>query len=105
MMDDARLRRMEVILAGFLRYGALVACGWIAIGMGLAGGGLPRPGSRAAAWPSGSCCSSRCRSLPVLRVALSAAVFLCEGNYLFAAISSAVLAIIVLGLLMSVGFD
>lgn len=87
---------MEGLLAGFLRYGALVASAWIAIGMvlGLLGAGL----------------SERCMAigivlliaLPVLRVALTTAVFLHERDYLFAAISGAVLAIIALGFLLGI---
>jgi uncharacterized membrane protein len=39
-------------------------------------------------------------ALPVLRVALTTAVFLVERDYLFAAISEVVLAIIALGFLL-----
>ena len=42
-------------------------------------------------------------ALPVLRVALTTAVFLFERDYLFAAISGAVLAIIALGFLLGPG--
>ena len=91
--DRRRLRRMEGILAGLLRYGALVASGWIAVGMvmSLFGGAASKPHLGLA---------DRCMAigivlliaLPVLRVALTSAVFLFERDYLFAAISGAVLA-------------
>ncbi len=101
MTDDVRLRRMEVILAGLLRYGALVACGWMIIGMSMEYGDFLNSGL-----------AKRCTeigivlliALPMLRVALTAAVFLFERDYLFAAISGTVLAIIVLGLLLGTGF-
>jgi hypothetical protein len=92
---------MESILAGLLRYGALAASGWIAIGMGMGmfGGAFPHPHVGLA---------DRCMAigivlliaLPVLRVALTTAVFLFEGDHLFAAISGAVLIIITLGFLL-----
>jgi uncharacterized membrane protein len=94
--DQRRLLRIEGFLGGLLRYGALVASGWIALGMALnliGGGALP------------SLIAERCLAvgivlliaLPVLRVALMAVVFLFEKDYRFAAIAGAVLAIIVLG--------
>jgi uncharacterized membrane protein len=95
---------MESILAGLLRYGALVASGWIAVGMvmGLLGGAAPALHVGIA---------DRCMAigivlliaLPVLRVALTTAVFLFEGDYLFAAISGAVLVIMALGFLLGTG--
>jgi uncharacterized membrane protein len=94
--DRRRLLRIEGILGGLLRYGALVACGWIAIGMALNlfGGG-----------PLLGLIAGRCLAvgivlliaLPVLRVALMTAVFLFERDYRFAVIAGAVLAIIALG--------
>jgi uncharacterized membrane protein len=92
---------MESILAGLLRYGALVASGWIAIGMAMSMiGGAPSNLHDGLA--------DRCMvigivlliALPVLRVALTTAVFLFERDYLFAAISGAVLIIITLGFLL-----
>lgn len=102
--DHDRLRRMETLLAGLLRYGALVASAWIAAGMvtGLLSG---------AAADSRDGLANRCTvvgivlllSLPVLRVALTTVVFLFERDYLFAAISGTVLAIIALGYFLGVG--
>ena len=87
-----RLLRMERILAGLLRYGALVASGWMILGMALSlfEDVLPLIGL-----------SDRCLAigivlliaLPVLRVALMTGVFLLEKDYRFAAISCAVLPI------------
>ena len=90
--------RMERILAGLLRYGALVASGWMALGMALSLFKDVLPLIRL---------SDRCLAigivlliaLPVLRVALMAGVFLLEKDYRFAAISCAVLVIIALGFL------
>jgi uncharacterized membrane protein len=99
--DRRRLLRMESILSGLLRYGALVASGWIAIGMAMGMfGGAPSDLHVGLA--------DRCMAigivlliaLPVLRVALTTAVFLFERDYLFAAISGTVLVIIVLGFLI-----
>ena len=99
MEDARRLRRMEAILAGLLRYGALVACGWIVVGMMLGTVG---------AGPAGRCLAVGIVlliALPVIRVALTAAVFLYERDYLFAAIADSVLLIILLGLLLGTGVD
>ena len=97
--DRQHLLRMERILAGLLRYGALVASGWMALGMALSlfTGVLPL-----------FTLSDRCLAigivlliaLPVLRVALMTGVFLLEKDYRFAAISGAVLGIIVLGFVL-----
>jgi uncharacterized membrane protein len=97
--DRQNLLHMESILAGLLRYGALVASGWMALGMALSlfKDVLPLLGL-----------SDRCLAigivlliaLPVLRVALMTGVFLLEKDYRFAAISCAVLAIIALGFLL-----
>jgi hypothetical protein len=102
--DRRRLRRMEDILAALLPHGALVASGWIAVGMaiGLSGGAHSERHVGLA---------ERCMAigivlliaLPVLRVALTTAVFLIERDYLFAAISGTVLAIIALGFLLGTG--
>lgn len=102
MIDDAtaedrrRLLRIEGFLGGLLRYGALAACGWIALGMAL---------NLVVGFPLSSLIAARCISigivlliaLPVLRVALMAAVFVFEKDYRFAAIAGVVLAVIVLG--------
>ena len=98
--DRLRLLRMESILAGLLRYGALVASGWIAIGMAMGKSGGAPPGLHVGL-------ADRCMAigivlliaLPVLRVALTTVVFLFERDYLFAAISGAVLIILTLGFL------
>ena len=101
MDDQRRLHRMENLLAGLLRYGAIVASAWIAAGLMLSlfGGGVPMLHAGLA---------DRCMAigivlliaLPAIRVALTTAVFLFERDYLFAAISGTVLAIIVLGFLL-----
>jgi uncharacterized membrane protein len=91
--------RMERILAGLLRYGALVASGWMALGMTL---------SLFKDVPPLLLLSDRCLAigivlliaLPALRVALMTGVFLLEKDYRFAAISCAVLGIIALGFLL-----
>ena len=97
--DRQHLLRMERALAGLLRHGALVASGWMAIGMALSLFEDVLPLIRL---------SDRCLAagivlliaLPVLRVALMAGVFLLEKDYRFAAISCAVLVIIALGFLL-----
>jgi uncharacterized membrane protein len=94
--DRQRLLRMEGILSGLLRYGALVASSWMALGMALSLFKNVLPLFRL---------SDRCLAigivlliaLPVLRVALMMGVFLFEKDYRFAAISCAVLGIIALG--------
>ncbi len=95
---------MEGILAGLLRYGALAASGWIAVGMvlGMLGGAPSDLHAELA---------SRCMAigivlliaLPVLRVALTTVVFLFERDYWFAAISGTVLGIIALGFFLGAG--
>jgi uncharacterized membrane protein len=102
--DRLRLQRMERILAAFLRTGVLVASGWIAVGMAVRLCGVA-PLNRHVDL------AARCMTigivlliaLPVLRVALTTAVFLVERDYLFAAISGAVLVIITLGFLLGAG--
>jgi hypothetical protein len=97
--DRQHLLRMEGILAGLLRYGALVASGWVALGMALS---LFKDVLPLIAF------SDRCLAigivlliaLPVLRVALMTGLFLLERDYRFAAISCAVLGIIALGFLL-----
>ena len=97
--DRQHLLRMERILTGLLRYGALIASGWMAIGMALSLFKDVLPLIRL---------SDRCLaigivlliSLPVLRVALMTGVFLLEGDLRFAAISCAVLGIIALGFVL-----
>ena len=97
--DRHHLLRMQRNLAGLLRYGALVASGWMALGMALSLFKNALPLIRL---------SDRCLAigivlliaLPVLRVALMTGVFLLEKDYRFAAISCAVLGIIALGFLL-----
>jgi uncharacterized membrane protein len=97
--DRHHLLRMEGMLTGLLRYGALVAAGWMALGMALS---LFKD-----VFPLTSL-SDRCLAigivlliaLPVLRVALMMGIFLVEKDYRFAAISGAVLVIIMLGFLL-----
>ena len=95
---------MERILAGLLRYGSLVASSWIAVGMAM--GMLGGASSDLQAGLASQCMAIGIVlliALPVLRVALTTAVFLFERDYLFAAISGAVLAIIALGFLLGTG--
>ena len=97
--DGEQILRMERILAGLLRHGALVASGWMALGMALSLFKDIHPLIRLA---------DRCLAigivlliaLPVLRVALMTGVFLLEKDYRFAAISCAVLGIIALGFVL-----
>lgn len=98
--DQRHLLRMEAILAAMLRYGAIVAGGWIVLGLawGMLGAGAPSAGDAAAF-------SDRCLAigtvlliaLPVLRVALMMIIFAFERDFRFAAISAAVLIIIAAG--------
>jgi uncharacterized membrane protein len=91
---------MERILAGLLRYGAFVASGWIAVGMAMGRfGGAPPNLHVGLADRFMAIGIVLLIALPVLRVALTTAVFLFERDYLFAAISAAVLIIITLGFL------
>ena len=99
--DQQRLLPMERMLAGLLRHGALVASGWMALGMALSlfKDVLPL-----------IAVSDQCLAigivlliaLPVLRVALMTGVFVLEKDYRFAAISCAVLGIIVLGFVLGI---
>ncbi|WP_406694657.1 DUF1634 domain-containing protein [Singulisphaera sp. Ch08] len=99
--DRRRLERMEYLLAGLLRYGARVASGWIAVGMTVALFGYAPSNPR-------NDLAERCMrigiilliALPVLRVTLTTGVFLYERDYVFAAVSGAVLVIIALGFLL-----
>jgi uncharacterized membrane protein len=97
--DRQQPLRMERILAGLLRYGALVASSWMAVGMAL---------SLSKGVLALNTLSDRCLAigivllitLPVLRVALMVGVFVLERDYRFAAIACAVLGIIALGFLL-----
>lgn len=103
--DRDRLERLEDVLAGLLKWGALLACGWIAAGMaaGLLGGGWPGP-------PGGF--AERCATvgivlliaLPALRVAVSLAIFLVDRDYVFVVVSGVVLAVMAIGLLLGAAF-
>ena len=104
LSDDRRqLLRMEKSLAGLLRYGALVASGWMAIGMALSASQKIFPFV-----PSLITISDRFLAigivlliaLPVLRVAFTTVVFLLEKDYRFAAISGLVLIIITVGFIL-----
>jgi uncharacterized membrane protein len=92
------------ILAGLLHYGALVASGWITVGMVMGMlGGVP---SGLQAGLAGRCLAIGIVlliALPVLRGAVTTVVFLFEGDHHFAAISGAVLGIIALGFLLGTG--
>lgn len=94
--ERRRLLRMERLLAMLLRYGALVACILIALGMMLAGN------SAAASDRFLAVGIVLLIALPVLRVALTTAVFLFERDYTFAIISAAVLLIIAVGFALGV---
>lgn len=98
-MDDRdRLLRLESMLSGLLRYGALIASAWIAAGMAL---GLHADlGHRCAAIGI-----VLLIALPALRIALTTAIFLIERDYLFAAFSSTVLAIITVGFIAGVALS
>jgi uncharacterized membrane protein len=97
--DRKHLPRMERNLAGLLRYGALVASGWMALGMAL---------SLFKDVRSLISLSDQCLKigivllivLPVLRVALMTGVFWLEKDFRFVAISCAVLGIIALGFVL-----
>jgi uncharacterized membrane protein len=97
--DRQHLPRMERNLAGLLRYGALVASGWIALGMALSMfNDVPQ-----LIWLSDQCLKIGIVlliMLPVLRVALMTGVFWLEKDFRFVAISCAVLAIIALGFVL-----
>src|SRR5262245_40086195 len=103
--DRQRLLRIEGVLAGLLRYGALAASAWLALGMVL--GGLEGTSVRI---PVPAAVSQACLAigivlliaLPVLRVAIMSLVFFLEKDYRFAAIAGAVLAIITIGFLLGV---
>jgi uncharacterized membrane protein len=101
--DSVHLLRMETILTGLLRYGALVASGWLAFGMAL---DILRENYALINIPvtiSDGCLAIGVVlliALPVLRVAIMMMVFLFEKDYCFAAISGAVLIIITLGFLL-----
>lgn len=94
----ARDERRERIIAVLLRYGTWLASGLVALGMtlgalsfepplpfGLQGSGLAKAGI------------ALFILLPVARVALMAALFLQERDYLYATIAALVLAIIATG--------
>lgn len=93
MVDRSSHARLERIVGGLLRYGTLAACASIAAGL-LSGGA----GSRGLEFGI-----VLLIAMPVLRVTLTTTVFLLTRDYLFAAISAAVLAIIVLGFLLGTG--
>ena len=90
MDDRRRLQRMESLLAGLLRYGALVASGWIAVGMVMSLSGGARSKLHVGL-------ADRCMAigivlliaLPVLRVALTTAVFLVRTSDLRFFVSAA----------------
>jgi len=99
------LVRMEGMLAGLLRYGALIASGWIALGIVLDLFDGPASVSQNSVTLADRCLSIGIIlliALPVLRVALTTAVFAFERDYVFAAISGAVLLIIALGFVLGV---
>ena len=99
--DRRRLLRMEGILTGFLRHGALASSGWIATGMAMSMFGGPPPNPHVGlAHRFMAIEIVLLIALPVLRVALTMSVFLFERDYLFAAISGAVLGILALGFLV-----
>src|SRR4051812_31184391 len=103
MEERQRLLRIEGILAGLLRYGALVASGWIALGLALSAFNGLNPSLHGFVTSSDRCLSIGIVlliALPVLRVALMTVVFLLEKDYRFAAISGTVLVIITLGFLL-----
>lgn len=97
--DRRMLLDMDRLLAGLLRYGALVASGWMALGMALA----LFKGHPQVFWLSDRCLAIgivMLIALPVVRVALMMGVFLLEKDYRFVAISCVVLGIIGLGFVL-----
>ena len=104
LSDDRRqLLRMEKSLAGLLRYGALVASGWMAIGMALSAFQKIFPFMRSLITISDRFLAIGIVlliALPVLRVAFTTVVFLLEKDYRFAAISGLVLIIITVGFIL-----
>jgi Protein of unknown function (DUF1634) len=104
LSDDRRqLLRMEKSLAGLLRYGALVASGWMAIGMALSASQKIFPSVRSLITISDRFLAIGIViliALPVLRVAFTTVVFLLEKDYRFAAISGLVLIIITVGFIL-----
>ncbi len=100
-----RSLRLEGILAGLLRYGAITAASWISLGMV-----LDIFKTSYSMSPIVVAISDRCLAigvvllitLPVMRVALTTTVFLFEKDYLFATVSGLVLVIITVGFLLGV---
>jgi uncharacterized membrane protein len=92
--DEIRLRRLEAILTALLRYGAMFASAWIAIGLLLGDSAV-----------GGRCLAGgivMLIALPVLRVAIMTVMFAFERDYRFALISAAVLSIIAVGFALGV---
>jgi Protein of unknown function (DUF1634) len=101
--ERQRLLRLEGLLTALLRYGALVASGWIALGMAVSACNGVFPLVHTLAKLSDRCIAIGIVlliTLPVLRVALMTGVFWFEKDYRFAAISGVVLLIITLGFLV-----
>ena len=101
--DKQQLLRMEGILTGLLRYGALVASGWLAsVWRWVVFRGYFAFIHNSVAISHGCLAIGIVLliALPVLRVAIMMVIFLLERDYRFAAISGAVLGIITLGFLL-----
>ena len=102
--DKQQILRMEGILTGLLRYGALFASAWLACGMAL--GSLSKILIAYMHIPDALSHDFLVVgivlliALPVLRVAIMMVIFLLARDYRFAAISAAVLSIITLGFLL-----
>jgi uncharacterized membrane protein len=96
---------MEGVLSAVLRYGAVVASFWLALGMVLGAYNKAVSPVDTLAAASGGCLSIGVVlliALPVLRVAIMMLVFLLQKDYSFTVISAAVLVIIILGFALGV---
>jgi uncharacterized membrane protein len=94
---------MEGVLSAVLRYGALVASVWLALGMALGAYNKAVSPVDTLTAASGGCLAIGVVlliALPVLRVAIMMLVFLLQKDYSFTVISAAVLVIIILGFVL-----
>jgi hypothetical protein len=100
-----RARRLEELLAAFLRYGSWSASAAIALGYALTLIGSHSPARNVAALPNTRIVNVGIVVfilLPILRVVLMLLVFIRARDFRFAFISGTVLAIILLGIFLGV---
>ena len=100
-----RARRLEELLAAFLRYGSWSASAAIALGYALTLIGSHSPARNVAALPNTRIVNMGIVVfilLPILRVLLMHLVFIRERDFRFAFISGMVLAIILLAIFLGV---